>query len=827
MYTVPCRKQAPHSGQIRLRPINFWPAGSIAFGLSMLAAPAMTADLPINFGGTGSYNWTGYYAGVTAGGAWGQYDPTTAASEGPYFSLTDAQTVTAAGVQRIKPFGFAAGIEGGYNWQIGNLLVGWEADLQAVHLNGAATSHAGYRPSSGASSGSFTITSYGNANGLFTARPRLGFVTPYQWLVYITGGLALTQVQTDFSFIDGAAESGRRLNAVGAGYAVGAGVEVPLTDRLSVKADYLHVDFPNAVGMANVGAAGQVVTHSSGLRADLARAGLNYRFGGSDTSAGGAPIQWLEIPARNGLSDWSIETGTRVWISTGVDGEGPLFNTPPFRLASRLIYSGLDAVSGEAFARIDHRSGFFAKGHLGAGGIGNGQLNDEDFPAGYAYSNTRSDASGHIGYATIDLGYNFLRAPGAKVGALVGYNYYAQAINTYGCAQLAAAAICAPPLPSTLLGLTNNDLGLTNNDHFNSLRVGLSSEVMLSDRLRLTADAAVAPLVTYSGLDNHLLRQLLGPNASHSGTGVMFEAVLDYKFTDAWSIGVGGRYWAWQMSTGTAGFVELTDPAANAVQPQRASTERYGIFMQSSYRWGDSAVPAEGSILPTKAPRPATGPMDWSGFYVGGYLGGGLSVGRWSDPFASTDGLNGFVNVAGFGNQTRATGPLGGAQIGANWQWGTWVLGVQGELGAANMRGEDTCFSGIGGINCKHTAEAIATFTGRVGYAWGRALAYAKAGGALSRTTYDLLADTNAHRRGTGVTTLNTWDWVIGGGVEYALTNQWTTFAEYNHIGVPSTIVPFPTVGEINSKTIKMKQSVDVFKLGVNYKFCLHLDEDR
>ncbi|WP_404549600.1 outer membrane protein [Bradyrhizobium diazoefficiens] len=64
-------------------------------------------------------------------------------------------------------------------------------------------------------------------------------------------------------------------------------------------------------------------------------------------------------------------------------------------------------------------------------------------------------------------------------------------------------------------------------------------------------------------------------------------------------------------------------------------------------------------------------------------------------------------------------------------------------------------------------------------------------------------------------------------GVEYALTNQWTTFAEYNHIGVPSTIVPFPTVGEINSKTIKMKQSVDVFKLGVNYKFCLHLDEDR
>lgn len=179
-------------------------------------------------------------------------------------------------------------------------------------------------------------------------------------------------MQADFSFIDSldAQESGR-LNAVRAGYAVGGGVEVPLTDRLSVKADYLHVDFADAAGAvtANVGTAGQLFSHSSGLRADIVRAGLNYRFGGSDTAAGAAPIQWLKMPAWNALSDWTIEAGTRVWFSTGVDGEGPLFNSEPFRLSSRLIYSGLDAVSGETFARVDHVSGFFAKGHLGAGGI--------------------------------------------------------------------------------------------------------------------------------------------------------------------------------------------------------------------------------------------------------------------------------------------------------------------------------------------------------------------------------------------------------------------------------------------------------------------------
>jgi opacity protein-like surface antigen len=739
---------------------------------------------------------------------------------GSYLAAVTADVVTATGAQRLKPAGFAAGIEGGYNWQAGNLVFGIEADLQSLHLNSAGTSHADYGMVPGSPADSFTVTSYGNANWMFTARPRIGFVTPNQWLFYVTGGLALTRLQTDFSFIDGygASESGR-LNTVKAGYAVGGGVEVPLTDRFSVKADYLHVEFANTAGAVTANTIDQVFTHSGDLRADIVRAGLNYRFGGADPAAGSAPIPWLKAPVGNGSqavnTDWSVEAGTRVWFSTGVDREGPLFNAQPFRLASRLIYGGLDAVSGEAFARVDHVSGFFAKGYLGAGGIHNGQLNDEDFPGNErvnTYSNTRHDASGHIGYATIDLGYNFLRAPGAKVGAFVGYNYYAQAINTYGCAQLADGGICAPPLPSSLLVLTNND-------HFNSLRVGLSSQLMLTDRLRLTGDAAYVPWVDYTGLDNHLLRQLLGPDASNSGTGVMLEAVLDYRVSDAWSVGVGGRYWAWHMNTGTAGFNYLATPASNSVAPQGASAERYGVFVQSSYRWGDPNPSAGGSNLPAKAPALAMGPMNWSGFYVGGHLGGGRSDNRWSDPFGSTVGGLNHINVAGFGDKTRAGGPLGGGQVGINWQTGSWVLGVQADISAAKMRGEDTCFSGIGGVNCEHTLDAIGTFTGRIGYAWGRALAYAKAGGAWSRTNYELLADTNVLRLGSGSTVVDTWGWVVGGGVEYAVTSHWTAFAEYNHIGLPSTTVSFPTVAVIGAETINARQDVDLFKLGVNYKF--------
>ena len=88
------------------------------------------------------------------------------------------------------------------------------------------------------------------------------------------------------------------------------------------------------------------------------------------------------------------------------------------------------------------------------------------------------------------------------MGPFVGYNYYTQAIDTFGCTQVAGSTPCSTAFPAALLGLTERD-------SFNSLRVGLSSEVMLTERLRLTADAAYVPWVSFSGTDDHLLRQLL------------------------------------------------------------------------------------------------------------------------------------------------------------------------------------------------------------------------------------------------------------------------------------------------------------------------------
>jgi opacity protein-like surface antigen len=235
--------------------------------------------------------------------------------------------------------------------------------------------------------------------------------------------------------------------------------------------------------------------------------------------------------------------------------------------------------------------------------------------------------------------------------------------------------------------------------------------------------------------------------------------------------------------------------------------------------------------MPVKAPAVATAPMNWTGIYIGGHAGGGWSDGRWSDPFGSTTSIAvsppppTAVNFAGFGDVTHATGPLGGGQIGANLQTGGWVLGVQADASSANLHGENTCFSGLGGVNCQHVVNAIGTAAGRAGFAWDRSLIYAKGGGAWTATNYSLFAntvqvynDTNPMTSGTGSTNVTAAGWVAGAGIEYAVTNNWTTSFEYDHIDVGSVGVAFPTVVPVNTQSISVRQTLDVFKLAVNYK---------
>jgi len=170
-----------------------------------------------------------------------------------------------------------------------------------------------------------------------------------------------------------------------------------------------------------------------------------------------------------------------------------------------------------------------------------------------------------------------------------------------------------------------------------------------------------------------------------------------------------------------------------------ASSDRYGFFLQTDYHWGNTTS-AAASALPVKAPI-FPPPMSWTGIYVGGHLGGGFSNDSWSDPFGSTT-VDGFTNFAGFGDKISARGPLAGGQVGLNWQTGRWVLGLEGAGSWLDIRGDATCFSGLGGVNCQRTVNALGTLTGRVGFAWDRSLIYAKAGAAWTNSTHEIFGNT-------------------------------------------------------------------------------------
>ena len=76
-------------------------------------------------------------------------------------------------------------------------------------------------------------------------------------------------------------------------------------------------------------------------------------------------------------------------------------------------------------------------------------------------------------------------------------------------------------------------------------------------------------------------------------------------------------------------------------------------------------------------------PVNWTGFYLGGYFGGA---------YGKTD--VGFVGLTS--TDPNVAGWLGGGQVGLNYQADRWVLGVEGDFGGANIFGHKTCGSDNG-----------------------------------------------------------------------------------------------------------------------------------
>ena len=115
-----------------------------------------------------------------------------------YFAATSTPAITAASAQKIKPNGFTAGGQAGYNWQWGDVVFGLETDFGKMNLSGSTTATQTY-PCCAPTA--FTVTQTAKTSWVFTARPRVGVVFG-MLSVYGTAGGAVTNVKYTALFTD-------------------------------------------------------------------------------------------------------------------------------------------------------------------------------------------------------------------------------------------------------------------------------------------------------------------------------------------------------------------------------------------------------------------------------------------------------------------------------------------------------------------------------------------------------------------------------------------------------------------------------------------------
>ena len=187
-----------------------------------------------------------------------------------------------------------------------------------------------------------------------------------------------------------------------------------------------------------------------------------------------------------------------------------------------------------------------------------------------------------------------------------------------------------------------------------------------------------------------------------------------------------------------------------------------------------------------------------------------------------------------FGDTVRSPGPLAGAQLGYNWQFGAGLLGVEADASWADMEGTNTCFADSGDFvssNCRGGVDALGTLAAR--YGWflpfdRRTLLYGKAG--LAFVHGDLKAKPNG---GLGLNatggSFTQFGWTVGGGVERAIAPRWTLKAEYGFLSFDddgftapaSRSQSAPPEGPLTSTAAaptSVSQDIHQFKIGMNYR---------
>jgi outer membrane immunogenic protein len=213
------------------------------------------------------------------------------------------------------------------------------------------------------------------------------------------------------------------------------------------------------------------------------------------------------------------------------------------------------------------------------------------------------------------------------------------------------------------------------------------------------------------------------------------------------------------------------------------------------------AAPAFAADIPartyTKAPV-YTAPQvvyNWTGFYIGGHVGGA------------------FPGSSSLDNSDARF--LGGVQGGFDYQFSSnWVIGAEAQYSWLTGNGGN----GVvlpGNTIATASTDQLGSVTGRLGYAFGPALLYAK-GGYAWRDNNNIGVAVGGVPAAFSVDANHRDGYTVGAGLEYMFAPNWSVKGEYQYYNFGNTTFltgPAPIVGT------RFREDEHTVKLGVNYRF--------
>ena len=240
------------------------------------------------------------------------------------------------------------------------------------------------------------------------------------------------------------------------------------------------------------------------------------------------------------------------------------------------------------------------------------------------------------------------------------------------------------------------------------------------------------------------------------------------------------------------------------------------LVLSAAYA-GPEALP-EGKEMKQVAPMEATCPR-WSGFYLGafgGYKFSNVDTSLRGNDILTTSGGALGPTLESFGSHDLDNdgGELGGV-IGYNYQLrSNWVFGFEaagGYLWARESDAEGLVHLATENVDVKLSSSFkthyLVTLAPRIGYAFCRWLPYVTGGAAVGDLQFNQSYAAFRGLRGIGLAGTGEADdtnvgWMVGGGLEYALTDHWRVRGQYQYIDLGDVSFDTITTGTLQGATL-------------------------